>query len=768
MPRTPAKPLPASTTQQAIPPHLSEEATRIANDRVALALLGLLSSGGLPKRSMRHSIDSAASALVPLARSMPALLGKTLRADARERAELKTSPEPRLSWADDVDEPGPTPDPADVDDDRLEDRISEGIQRRSPAFELFLRRMRRHLVQRVASAPAHPSDANVAILSRTLGLAPAEQAILRLAVAAGAGSMSSPFDFVDGQMTPRAMELLVREAAPGDADGLQRLRTGRSALMDARVIGSESSLRRWGDLDSALQLTALGQRLLLVPCADAAEMAARLLEPVALTPPDLPCDWPHLAAARATLLALLRGAIGERRAGVNLLLHGPSGTGKTLFATELLRELGVPAFQVGWSDKDEGPADRDDRLASLRLCQRFAPAGDAVLLLDEAEDIFTHSYPAGKHPLMALLGNPSEPKAWLNQLLENNPRPVIWISNRVDHMDPAYLRRFTLCVAFPTTPLTVRRVIAQQHLAPAGCSAALIDQAAAQPALSPALLASAATVARLVQGQGLAPDAAVQLALTQQLKVLGEPGFAPQRLCADFDLAHLNVAGSVSPQALMARLGGMRQGNLLFSGPPGTGKTELAHQIARHLGRELVVRTAADLHSKWYGESEQNVAAMFEGCDPQGEVLLIDEADALLGSRAADAHRADTAVVAEFLRRMETHAGILICATNHARGLDPALMRRFMFRLDFRPMSAAQRLQMLATLAGLDLEMAPLAVAQSARLNRLDQLTPGDFANVARRAAAMAQQLDVAEWLDELQAEHDVKPGASAQSIGFV
>lgn len=71
--------------------------------------------------------------------------------------------------------------------------------------------------------------------------------------------------------------------------------------------------------------------------------------------------------------------------------------------------------------------------------------------------------------------------------------------------------------------------------------------------------------------------------------------------------------------------------------------------------------------SKWYGESEQNVAAMFEGCDPQGEVLLIDEADSLLGSRAADAHRADTAVVAEFLRRMETHAGILICATNHAR-----------------------------------------------------------------------------------------------------
>ena len=95
-------------------------------------------------------------------------------------------------------------------------------------------------------------------------------------------------------------------------------------------------------------------------------------------------------------------------------------------------------------------------------------------------------------------------------------------------------------------------------------------------------------------------------------------------------------------------------------------------------------------------------------------------------------------------------------------------MRRFMFRLAFLPMSAAQRLQMLATLVGLDLSHSLLTVDQSARLNRLDQLTPGDFANVARRAAAMAQQLDVAEWLDELQAEHDVKPGASAQTIGFV
>lgn len=64
---------------------------------------------------------------------------------------------------------------------------------------------------------------------------------------------------------------------------------------------------------------------------------------------------------------------------------------------------------------------------------------------------------------------------------------------------------------------------------------------------------------------------------------------------------------------------------------PGTGKTQFAAALARDLGRRLAVRTASDIHSKWYGQSEANVAQMFHACDPRSEMLLLDEAEVLLG-----------------------------------------------------------------------------------------------------------------------------------------
>ncbi|MBU2410525.1 MAG: AAA family ATPase, partial [Gammaproteobacteria bacterium] len=395
----------------------------------------------------------------------------------------------------------------------------------------------------------------------------------------------------------------------------------------------------------------------------------------------------------------------------------------------------------------------------------------SVLVLDEAEDIFRSDYTS---PLQRVMGAQEDSKAWMNQRLESNRVPVIWISNQIEHIDPAYLRRFTYCLEFPVPPREQRRDIARTHLAPIGASDRLIEEAAAHATLPAALLASAARFATLSGAGAERVDGAVRLMLADQLKAMGQPFRHSVVDCSTrFDLAYLHVAGSVQPAPMISGLARIGRGSVLLAGPPGTGKTQLASRIARELGRDLVYRTAADINSNWYGESERNVAELFTQCDPRGEVLFLDEADTLLGDRGTTTHRADRAVTAEFLRRVEAFDGVFICATNHASAFDAALMRRFVFRLELLPLTAVQREALFrecigAAGGGAAIDDSPLQDMPRGRLQQLDRLTPGDFANVGKRFAALGLAGGVDAWITELEAEHRAKPNSARSAIGFL
>jgi len=154
----------------------------------------------------------------------------------------------------------------------------------------------------------------------------------------------------------------------------------------------------------------------------------------------------------------------------------------------------------------------------------------------------------------------------------------------------------------------------------------------------------------------------------------------------DYRAEWLNVDADV-PQLLEA-LRRRPRGRLLFHGPPGTGKTGLAHHPAQALDRPLRVRRASDLVSKWVGETEKNLCAMFEEAAADESVLLLDEADSFLQERGL-AHRSwEVTEVNELLTQMEGFGGLFICATNFIEQLDPAAMRRFSPKLAFGPLQA--------------------------------------------------------------------------------
>jgi hypothetical protein len=132
----------------------------------------------------------------------------------------------------------------------------------------------------------------------------------------------------------------------------------------------------------------------------------------------------------------------------------------------------------------------------------------------------------------------------------------------------------------------------------------------------------------------------------------------------------------------------------LFSGPSGTGKTMAAQAIAKALDAELCHVDLARIVSKYIGETEKNLDAVFTEAERSFTVLLFDEADALFGKRSdvKDAHdRYANIEVAYLLQRIESFAGLAILTTNFRRNIDQAFLRRFRFTIDFPQPDAAAR-----------------------------------------------------------------------------
>ncbi|MET0209515.1 MAG: ATP-binding protein, partial [Burkholderiaceae bacterium] len=452
-------------------------------------------------------------------------------------------------------------------------------------------------------------------------------------------------------------------------------------------------------------------------------------------------DFEFVADDARVLVALLANAVAHKEPGVNVLLYGPPGTGKTELAKVVAQAAGLQLYEVESADRDGHSLSGRDRYRSLQMSQVFLKGSPQVaLLFDEVADVFP-PLSGDAAQLMARMESSDSGtahsvggKAWVNQILETNIVPVVWVTNRIEQIDPAFRRRFQYHLELNSPPPGAREAIVRRALAGVDAEPEFVAKLAGRAGLTPAQIRTAVRFAKLADAAADRAQVLIERQLANADKALGvKPRDAkPRPVVTHYDLELVNVESRFPVPRIVDALARRGCGTVCLYGPPGTGKTALAEHIAAALGKPLVIKRASDLMSKYVGETEQNMARMFDEAEREGAVLLLDEADSFLRNRQRAERTYEVTEVNEMLQGMERFGGVFVCTTNLFDELDEAALRRFSFKIRFKPLEPAQRERMFVAeaLAG---DAAALTDEQRKRLAVLDVLTPGDFAAVQRQ-----------------------------------
>ncbi len=583
-------------------------------------------------------------------------------------------------------------------------------------------------------------------------------------------------------------------AAIADVAGVKASEVGEALRAGSRLerIGMVENLISEHNITDLADLMKVSEKLppvLMREYRSQSELMAVFTRPAARSALAA-ADFDYVGEDVRLLVGLLREAVARKEAGVNVLLYGPPGTGKTELARALAQAAGLELFEVEYADRDGNALSGRDRYRSLQIAQVFLKGtAHSALLFDEVEDVFP-PISSEAAQIMARAEHVASPhtnsvsgKAWVNQILESNAVPTLWVTNRIEQIDPAFRRRFAYHLELKSPPPGAREQLVRKTLEGAAVSDTLVARLTERKGLTPAQIRTAVRFAELAASPGkpgarraarAGPKAAPLLdeLIERQLRnadlALGrKPDLVQRPSATQYSLDMLNVESRYELPRIIAALKARGHGCLCFHGAPGTGKTALAEHMAQQLERPLMIRRASDLVSKFVGETEQQMAGMFREAEAEKAVLLLDEADSFLQDRRGAQRTYEVTEVNEMLQGMERFAGIFVCTTNLMDSIDQAALRRFTFKIRFKPLTAAQRETMFVVEA-LGGERGRLDEGLRARLASLDQLCPGDFAAVKRQVEILAEALEPGEFMAQLEAEHRIKPEVrEARKIGF-
>jgi transitional endoplasmic reticulum ATPase len=461
----------------------------------------------------------------------------------------------------------------------------------------------------------------------------------------------------------------------------------------------------------------------------------------------------------------------------NVLLYGPPGTGKTSYAYGIAKKLGLACYQLDVQGK-ESPSSR--RVAITASVNMISETDNALLIADDCDSILNTKNSWS-------LSGETPDKPWIHEILEKPGIRMIWIVNSVENIEESVARRFCFSLGFKPFNRRQRiqlwKNIVQKHKVDQFLSDSEVEYLSNRFEVSPGLIDQA--VRKVAESKNHCDeDLKESVILTLESHVrLGRGGNITRNWNfnhEDFTLDGLNLSGT-NPHILLEELTifnefskkpnphGPVSMSLLFHGPPGSGKSELARFIADHLDKEIVFKRASDIFSKWVGDTEKNICEAYEEANSKEAVLIFDEADSLIFNRDRAEHSWELSFTNEFLTWMESFEGIQIFTTNRLKDLDNASLRRFNHKIEFGYLKPDGNVIFYEKLIA-PLGRGPFDPNIAKALKGLTGLTPGDF-KVVRDMFAFRNKKDITHnlLLKALKEEAKLKDcHAGVKNIGFL
>lgn len=451
---------------------------------------------------------------------------------------------------------------------------------------------------------------------------------------------------------------------------------------------------------------------------------------------------------------LLKNALLCKTKGVNILLYGKPGTGKTAMAKVLMQNLNADCYEVITNlNKPETTLkvnqNSDKETNVFRINNYFTmqsildKSKNNLMLYDEAEDFFRKNHDA------------DQSKGIFNSILENNSVPTIWTTNDLYCIESSFLRRFTYILNIDhmskaTYQKIISRILDKKQISITSDINELLLKYRPSIGITEKLLNNYKntsmksfdmfkqdlldTLKGVTKGESVAKLPINSFKFNQDL------------VNADVDIKQLTDSIKES---------GRLDFSLLLYGCPGSSKTSYGRYLAEELGLDVISKSYTELSSMWVGETEKNIARLFEQAEAQKALIILDECDVLLRDRTSARASWEISQTEALLTAMEFHPYPFVMTTNLFEHLDQAVMRRILYKIKFDYLKPEQIKIAFKHFFNINIE-------ENLHLSRL---TSGDFA-IIKKQAEFQNKLNDKDWLiNRLTIEMEQKKRITQTSI---